>query len=135
MLDRMRQLSLLFCCWAIPACATTEPPICEGSDLYVPIAVKQPRSSRQAAWVAVGIEVAPSGEVDRTYVIAERAPASFSGAALRSVKRWRFCRLPASQTALRVTHTCVYSALGGHDLVLLSEACERTIPEEQGHLE
>jgi len=116
------------------ACATAEPPICDASNLYVPIAVKQPRSQRQPAWVAVGIEVAPSGEVDRTFVIAEHAPASFSGAALRSVKRWRYCRMPTSDDALRITHTCVYSAVGDDDLFLLREACERALPDEYGHL-
>ncbi len=84
--------------------------------------------------MAVGLEVGPNGVVDRTYVIAEDAPTSYSVAALRSLKGWKYCQLPESQTALRVTHACVYSAFDELELARLERICEQHTPDEYGHL-
>jgi len=131
---KLQFVLMLLLSWAT-ACAGTEPPTCGDSDLYVPIVRYHPEGSSQPGWVSVGLEVAPSGYVNRTFVIAEDASSNFTSAALRAVKRWRYCKLRDSDMRLRSTYACVYSATTDLDLAQLSSTCAKASPTEVGVLQ
>lgn len=134
MLELRTQISATILFGLLAACATPEAPTCQESDLYIPIKRQHPQPGRRPGWVSVGLDVSPTGEVTRTFIIAEDAPQSFTANALRTLKRWQYCQLAGPDAAERVTYACVFSGSDDESLSQLQQACNEASPDEFGFL-